>query len=167
MVIRRGAPRRPHHWLLDFQLRARLEADARRELPDLRYRRLQRRTGPVDVWEATVKVDHDVHRLVRVEFDRRFPTTPTVSSTGPTDSPHRYPGRGRTVLCLWYPSDPPSRRWTVNEGLLALFGIAAHHLFKEHWWRQTGEWLGAEAPHDERLGVPLPKAEEPSSATAS
>ena len=35
-----------------------------------------------------------------------------------------------------------------GDGLVALFGMAQHHLFKESWWRATGEWLGDEAPHD-------------------
>jgi hypothetical protein len=36
-----------------------------------------------------------------------------------------------------------------EDGLLALFGMAAMHLFKEAWWRETGRWLGQEYPHDE------------------
>jgi hypothetical protein len=52
-------------------------------------------------------------------------------------------------LCLWYPDDPPDRKWTVDDGLLALFGLAAHHLFKESWWRDHHDWLGEEAPHGE------------------
>lgn len=148
MVVARGTPRRPVRWLDDHVRRAQLEADARRSLPNLRYRRRQRRVGPIDTWEATVIIDHSVHRKITLEFDRRWPDMPHVYADGPTESPHRYPGRGRTMLCLWLPSDPPDRRWQVEDGLLALFGIAAHHLFKEHWWRASNEWLGEEAPHD-------------------
>jgi hypothetical protein len=151
MVAPRGTPRRPRNWLDDAPRRARLERDARRELPDLRYRHHQRRSGPVDSWEATVVVDHEVRRLVTIEFERRVYTFPRVFADGPTDSPHRYNDRGRTKLCLWLPGDEPERRWRVEDGLLALFGIAAHHLFKEAWWRETGEWLGAEAPHAEDI----------------
>lgn len=93
-------------------------------------------------------VDHEQRRTVTIEFDRRYPSRPHVYADGPTDSPHRYAERGRTSLCLWLPADEPRRRWRVEEGLLALFAIAAHHLFKEAWWRETGEWLGEEAPHD-------------------
>jgi hypothetical protein len=32
---------------------------------------------------------------------------------------------------------------------LVLFGMIAEHLFKEAWWREHGEWLGEEYPHDE------------------
>jgi hypothetical protein len=151
VVARRGTPRRPWSWLDDPIRRAQFEADARRELPDLRYRHRQRRPGPVDIWEATVLVDHDVRRKVTVEFERSFSTWSNVYADGPTDSPHRYAERGRTKLCLWKPGDPPERRWQVENGLLALFGIAAHHLFKELWWRENDEWLGEEAPHDEQL----------------
>lgn len=162
MVARKGTPKRPRRWLDDPQRRARLEADARRELPDLRYRHRQRKSGPVDIWEATVVVDHDVRRKVTIEFERRLPSWPHVYADGPTDSPHRYAERGRAMLCLWKPGDPPDRRWTVEDGLLALFGIAAHHLFKEHWWREHDEWLGEEAPHDDDICEPVPagRAEE-------
>jgi hypothetical protein len=37
----------------------------------------------------------------------------------------------------------------VDDELLALFGMAAHHLFKEAYWRETGVWVGDEFPHDE------------------
>jgi hypothetical protein len=63
-------------------------------------------------------------------------------------SPHRFPERGGR-LCIWYPSDPPERRWEPNDGLLVLFGMIAEHLFKEAWWREHGEWLGEEYSHDE------------------
>jgi hypothetical protein len=160
VVARKGAPRRPWHWLDDPQRRARLEADARRELPDLRYRHRHRKSGPVDIWDATVVVDHDIRRKVTIEFERRLPSWPHVYADGPTDSPHRYAERGRTTLCLWKPRDPPDRRWQVEDGLLALFGIAAHHLFKEHWWREHDEWLGEEAPHDDDILEPVPAGRE-------
>ena len=34
-----------------------------------------------------------------------------------------------------------------SDGLLALLDIVQTHLFKEAWFRMTGEWLGAEVPH--------------------
>lgn len=86
-----------------------------------------------------------------MEFQRRNPNFVRVFADGPTRSPHRYPTRGRTHLCLWHPDDPPERRWSVDDGLLALFGLAAHHLFKEGWWCETDEWLGEQAPHGDCL----------------
>lgn len=124
-----------------------MHTDARRVLPDLTYRHRQLRNGPLDIWHAHVETPGYEGRLVQVEFLRRYPEAPQVFADGPTTSPHRYPTRARTRLCLWYPGDPPERVWTIDRGLLALFGTAAHHLFKEGWWRETGEWLGEEAPH--------------------
>jgi hypothetical protein len=36
-----------------------------------------------------------------------------------------------------------------DDGLLALFGMILVHLFKEAYWRENGQWLGDEFPHDE------------------
>lgn len=105
----------------------------------------------MDIWKASVLVGHGDRRMVICEFERRLPSQPNVYADGPTDSPHRYADRGRTTLCLWLPGDMPRRRWRVEDGLLALFGVAAHHLVKEAWWRETGEWLGEEAPHDDDI----------------
>lgn len=61
-------------------------------------------------------------------------------------SPHRMPTDN--ALCLWYPRDPPERRWTVDKGLLDLLGIITSHLLYEAHWRATGgDWAGDEAPH--------------------
>ena len=138
---------RPRSWLEDPPRRAKLESCARRQLSDLRYRHRQTRGGPVDIWRAQVRPGSYQPRLVTVEFARRFPRSPRLFVDGPTSSPHRYGDRGRTHLCLWFPDDLRDRRWNVVDGLLGLFGLAAHHLFKEAWWRETGEWLGEEAPH--------------------
>lgn len=109
------------------------------------------------MWEATVVVPGYEPRRVQVELAERNPNWPSVFADGPRtweDSPHRYAMRGRTKLCIWLPDDDVSRRWVPSDGLVMLFGMAAHHLFKEAWWRETGgraggEWLGDEAPHGE------------------
>ncbi len=54
---------------------------------------------------------------------------------------------GGNRLCMWYPQDPIDRRWEREEGLLKLADTAVAHLFKELYYRETGEWLGEEAPH--------------------
>jgi hypothetical protein len=74
---------------------------------------------------------------------------PRVFAAANEMSKHRMPD---DALCLYHPGDPPARRWTPADGLLALFGLARDHLFFEHHWRysggyRTGEWLGPEAPH--------------------
>jgi len=91
-------------------------------------------------------------RRVTVEFDRRSWWAPRVYVDGPSGfdaSPHRYPSRGRSELCIWHPDDPPDRTWVPEDGLLVLFGMIAEHLFKEAWWREHHEWLGEEYPHGE------------------
>jgi hypothetical protein len=34
-----------------------------------------------------------------------------------------------------------------EDGLVALVDLVRVHLFQEAWYRETGEWLGREAPH--------------------
>ncbi|MFN6118818.1 MAG: hypothetical protein ACK5CE_04140 [Actinomycetes bacterium] len=70
--------------------------------------------------------------------------TPLVHVVGPKASPHRY---SDSSLCMWFPEDPVEARWTVEDGLVELINCIALHLFREEWWRETGEWVGAEAPH--------------------
>lgn len=77
-------------------------------------------------------------------FGKDYARHPVVTADGPTDSPHRY---DEHRLCMWLPGDPTEQRWVFEDGLLALLGMASAHLFREAWWRETGEWLGPEAPH--------------------
>lgn len=61
-------------------------------------------------------------------------------------SPHRMPDDD--ALCLWYPADPPERRWTADKGLLDLLDVVTSHLLFEAHWRTTGgRWAGDEAAH--------------------
>lgn len=131
--------------------RARIEAGARHAYAHFRSKRLRNDRGTSTRYSAEVTVPGYESRLVTIEFEHKLPQSPRIFADGPSgyeDSPHRYPTRGRTRLCIWYPSDPPDRIWVPDDGLLALFGMAAEHLFKEAWWRENGEWLGEEHPHD-------------------
>jgi hypothetical protein len=83
-------------------------------------------------------------RTVRVEFALGSPEVPRVFVNGPQDSPHRY---NDGSLCMWYPRDPIELRWVRRQGAAALVGCIALHLIREQWWRETGEWVGPEAPH--------------------
>lgn len=112
--------------------------------PDVRRRR---RGEYEDEYAATVPVLGYAPRRVTVVVDRRCQDLVRVFTDGPTLSPHRHSGRNRTELCIWHPDDPADRRWTGDEGIAVLLGMAAVHLFKEAWWRDTREWLGEEAPH--------------------
>ena len=129
----------------DIPRRIALDASARAAYPDLRFSRRQRRgVGAVYVYEVTVDVPGYESRRVRIEFRARMARTPRIFTDGPTESPHRY---GEHRLCIWYPDDDDDQRWVPEDGLLALLGMAAMHLFKEAYWRENGEWLGDEAPH--------------------
>jgi hypothetical protein len=142
--------RRPRSWLEDFSRRARLEAPARAAYPTLRHRRVQRHDGPVHVYEATVPVNGYDCRRVTLEFEGRLEEWPKVYADGPAGadaSPHRHADRQFHRLCLWHHDDPPERRWVAEDGLLALFGMASEHLFKEAFWREHHQWLGEEYPH--------------------
>jgi hypothetical protein len=115
----------------------------------------RRRQGEhADEYTATVPVSGYASCRVTVVIDRRSPELARVYADGTTFSPHRHPGRNRTELCIWHPYDPPDRRWTADEGVAVLLGMAAVHLFKEAWWRDTREWLGEEAPHGADESVP-------------
>ena len=67
-----------------------------------------------------------------------------IAVDGPTESPHRYSDKS---LYIWFPSDSERRKWVGSDGLGELIRQIAVHLFKEAYWRETGEWLGPEAPH--------------------
>jgi hypothetical protein len=122
----------------------------RNAFPDFVSHRRQLPGGVCYSFSATVRVEGYEARRVTVLFQGRYPSSPIVLADGPTDSPHRYTyGGDRRRLCLWFPGDPAELRWIPEDGLLALFGIATMHLFKEAWWRETGQWLGQEYPHDE------------------
>lgn len=143
-------PRRPASWLADMPRRARIESDARRAFPELRYRRCQTCSGPVHTYGAVVRVPGYDSRSVWIEFWPPLSSSPRIYTDGPAGasaSPHRFADRGWTRLCVWHPGDPVDRRWVPDDGLLKLFGMIETHLLKEAWWRETDEWLGAEAPH--------------------
>ena len=70
--------------------------------------------------------------------------SPEVTVDGPEDSPHRY---ANGQLCMWYPNANNTERWIFRDGLLHLLVMVEAHLFREEWWRETGEWLGPERGH--------------------
>jgi hypothetical protein len=105
------------------------------------------REGPQTllVYAGEVTVPYYEARDVTISFGKHAdPDTPFMTADGPTRSPHRY---ADGALCIWYPDDPPERRWTRQDGLVPLLDLVALHLFREAWWRESGEWLGPQAPH--------------------
>jgi hypothetical protein len=144
---RRGGP-----WYGEFRERLTFERGARAIFPSLKSTLLRGAGG----YSAAVDVDVPGYesRRVTILFDRSHMRTPRVVADGPSDSKHRFEDGS---LCMWYPWDPPDRRWVWEDGLAALIGHAIRHLFQEAWWRETGHWPGEEASH----GPPSPKPVPP------
>lgn len=120
---------------------------AREAFPDLSHRRIQRPDGPWHAFRALLDVPYYEPRRVTIEFAESYPGWPRVTADGPAGpaaSPHRFEGER---LCIWGPDDDDDRVWRPADGLLALLGSVQMHLFKEAYWRETGEWVGDEAPH--------------------
>jgi hypothetical protein len=97
------------------------------------------------VWEVPVTVPvYDQDYVLRIELDeRRDVRVIALGWEGPMR--HTY---GRNSLCMWYPKDPPDRLWNRGDGLLKVVDTARAHLFKELYFRETGEWLGEEVHQD-------------------
>jgi hypothetical protein len=93
---------------------------------------------------ARILVEDVPEQTITIVFGPAEPGVPHVYTDVPTASPHRYRDG---ALCMWFPGDPPERRWTRRDGPVALLGQVVAHLLREEWWRQTGEWPGCEAPH--------------------
>jgi hypothetical protein len=91
----------------------------------------------------TIDVPFYETRAVTIRFNTRG-ATPYVLVDGPCESPHRYDDG---TLCMWFPADSTDHVWSFHDGLLDLLDTIVGHLFREAWWRETGEWLGPEVPH--------------------
>ena len=91
-------------------------------------------------------VPHYEPRRVQVIFKKDSPRFPRVSVDGPVDSKHRF---SSGHLCMWHHGDPIENQWVFEDGLVTLVGHIVVHLFREAWWRETGEWLGPEINHSE------------------
>ena len=81
-------------------------------------------------------------QLVRIVFDGKYPDIYTPGLTGLR---HVFDKASSTPrLCVWYPFDPPDRKWTFDKGLLQLLDMIKMHLFKEMRYKETGRWPGEE-----------------------
>jgi hypothetical protein len=65
------------------------------------------------------------------------------------------PGSKIVPLCLWYPDDPFELRWMPHQPIEHLLGIVHRHLQAEEYFRRTGRWPVAEAPHGARGPLPI------------
>lgn len=97
------------------------------------------------VWRVPVTVPvYDERNILRIELDERRPVRVTAEGW---EGPMRHTF-GANRLCMWYSKDPPNRHWNRSDGLLKLVDTAVAHLFKELYFRETGEWLGEEVHPD-------------------
>jgi hypothetical protein len=97
-------------------------------------------------YRLIVNVPHYDARRIQILFRKDSPEIPRVTVDGPADSKHRFPSGD---LCMWYCRDPVGDQWIFENGLVALVGHIAAHLFREAWYRETGEWPGPEVDHSE------------------
>ena len=141
-------------WHQHFPTRLRFEMEARAAYPRIRSREVGGRKNAEVAYALTVPVPEYEDRSIELVFPRTIakPEFCRVYADGPTVSPHRYRAsdrdkRGRSSLCIWHPDDPPELRWVPKDGLLSLIEMTRIHLFKEAYWRETGDWPGREAPH--------------------
>jgi hypothetical protein len=137
--------RKRQPWYTDIRARLRFEARARSQHRTLTATSTGRGHNAEIVYRLTIDVPEYEPRKVVIRLRNGFdPCAAQITADGPTDSPHRYSSDG---LCIWHPDDSPEQSWTADDGLGELISHVAIHLFKEAYWRETGEWLGPEAPH--------------------
>jgi hypothetical protein len=140
--------RRSGPWWGDERRRLVFELGARRFFPELRGRSVKGARGEGRSYRVRLDVPGFDSRMVEILFSTKAMVYPRVYADGPDGSPHRYRVDGEeSRLCIWYPDDPPERRWLFDDGLHRLLGLIAAHLFREAWWREYGEWLGPVSPH--------------------
>lgn len=135
---RRGGP-----WYRDERELHQFEWGVRLYVPSLR----RSFTSQGLQYSFTADVPYYEHRKVTILFRPSYPR-PVVTVDGPTDSPHRFRSGD---LCMWYHYDDESQQWVRSDKLLALIGVIVRHLFKEAWWRETGEWLGPAVTHTSKV----------------
>ncbi|MDQ3678205.1 MAG: hypothetical protein M3401_15650 [Actinomycetota bacterium] len=151
------APPRSATWEQNLPLRLRFERAARAAYPNMRCTTVGHRRYARVAYIVRVPVAEHAPRLTELHFRRTSaePALTRIYADGPIESPHRYAPhpkdrRQRPSLCIWYPSDSPDLRWVPSDGLLSLIEMTRIHLYKEAYWRETGEWLGEEVPHNQR-----------------
>lgn len=138
-TARRGPPKQTGPWYGRDKDCLRFDLSARR-FPGLKISK-----GGGRSYHVPIEVPfYNETRQVEIRF-KNWSREPRIYADGPDESPHRYPQDGS--LCIWYPWDPPEQRWVFDDGLLMLINLIQGHLFREAWWRDTGEWPGPEATH--------------------
>ena len=132
-------------WPGSMVLRIAFELGARKLHPSLCGRRVGRGGRGGFGYDVDLEVPfYDERRHVRIRFFGED-LWPHVWVDGPSASPHRYDDTGE--LCMWFPGDGSNGTWRFGDGLIDLLDVITAHLFREAWWRETTEWLGAEVAH--------------------
>jgi hypothetical protein len=131
----------------DDELRARFEAQALEA--GLRFERRDRGLNGCR-YDFTVEVvgSHEVRRI-HVYWSPARPDDPVTRMSGIACRRHRNRSSDpirELSLCLWYPSDPPEDRWTLDGGLRQLRDLAATHAFCESQCRRGEPWPKRESP---------------------
>ena len=132
-------------WYATFRKRHIFERNASDEYPSLRVKNCRLGHKLWRQYNVNIFLEHyDVTRAVTIKMFNNSGKSPEVTVDGPEDSPHRY---ANGQLCMWYPNANNTERWIFRDGLLHLLVMVEAHLFREEWWRETGEWLGPERGH--------------------
>ena len=144
VTIKRYGKRTGGPWYGEDFPRIMFEREARQYFPDLASATIKSSHNAGRKYRLTVHVPHYDDRRVQILFRKDSPRIPRVSVDGPVDSKHRF---SSGELCMWYPEDSVDNRWVFEDGLIALLGQIIVHLFREAWYRETGEWPGPEVVH--------------------
>jgi hypothetical protein len=144
VTITRYGKRKGGPWYGEDFPRLIFEWEASRYFPDLSSVTITSNHNAGRRYRLTVNIPHYEPRQVQIVFRKDSPKTPRVNVDGPNDSKHRFSSGN---LCMWYHEDPVENQWVFEDGLVALLGHIIAHLFREAWYRETGEWPGPEVSH--------------------
>ena len=132
-------------WFGDERARLTFEGSVKKAYPLIGEGRPGFRLNKEYQYKLPLGIDPFQQRVVTITFPKTsYPKSPKVIVDGPVDSPHRY---SEGHLCLWYPGDEKTARWTHSDGLVVLIDLIRLHLIREAWWRESGEWAGPEILH--------------------
>jgi hypothetical protein len=99
-------------------------------------------------WQDMRKLDYPLE----VVFIDVLPTgevrTFPIESTKQRSWYHRHTLDGKPAdLCLWFPHDPPERRWGWPQPFSEYLAIVSRHLQAEEFYRRHGYWPMEDVPH--------------------
>jgi len=152
VLIARYGKRTGGPWYGEDFPRLTFERGANHYFPGLSSVTITSGNGAGRRYRVTISVPHYESRRVQILFLKDSPKVPRVTVDGPVESKHRF---SSGELCMWYLDDSAENRWVFEDGLVALLGHVAIHLFREAWWRETGEWPGPEVSHSKIESVPV------------